>query len=195
MTSIIYCQKDDHKYFFNEVDGYTRISKETADFLVDKIKLPIKRQSMDNYDFIFQKCPLDTLWKIPYIRVHINENGRLTKSELQEYGKEYYIYDASTNYFWQEKSDQLNVIIPTSLGSINIYCYTTKENFVKDKESFKKFINSILLSRDVKYKTSIIRDIPIINDIFYTGKYLTLLFVLAFGIIYWTRKKNKRIIT
>ena len=196
ISSIINCQKDDRKYYFNEVDGYIRISKETADFLVDKMKLPIKSQSMDYYDFIFQKFPLDTLWKIPYMRVYINENGRLTKSELKEYGKKYYTYDAYTNYLWQEKNDQLNAIIPTSLGSINIYCYSTKENYQIDKESFKKFINSIMLFPDVKYRESIIRDIPLFNDMFYEGKHLsTIIVFILLIIIYLARKKNKRVVT
>jgi hypothetical protein len=120
LTSFVYCGRNNPKYFFNEVEGYVRISKETSGFLVDKMKFPIKNQSSDNYDYIFQKFPIDTLFEYPYIRIQINENSRLTKSELEELGKKFYKNDPNTHYLWQENRSQLNVIIPTNLGTINV---------------------------------------------------------------------------
>lgn len=196
ITSLIYCENNNPKYLFNEVDGYVQISKKTVEFLVDKMNVTIKELSPGQYDYIFQKTPFDSLFVLPYIRIQINEYGRLTKSELEKYGSKYYKYDPTTNYLWQEKNDQLNVIIPTNLGTINVFCYSTKENFVKDKESFKKFINSIGLFPDVKYKASFIRDIPLINDVFYEGKHLTsIIVVISFGIFYLTRNRSKRVVT
>ncbi len=195
-ASVIYCQRWSNKYLFNEVDGFVKLSKETMNVLVDKMNYPIKDKHIDDYEYIFQKFPLDTLLVCPYIRIQINEYGRLRKSELENFTNSYYKYDSENGYLLKEKEDQLNAIIPTNLGTINIYCYSTKENYSKDKESFKKFINSIMLFPDVKYKASFVRDIPFINDVFYEGKHLiAIIMFISIVVIFLMRKKSKRVVT
>jgi hypothetical protein len=187
LTGIIYCGNNYSKYSFSEVAGYVQISKETAQFLMDKMEFPFKAQTMEGYDYIFQKYPLDTLFVHPYIRVQINESGRLLKSELAEFEKDHYNYDPEKKYLWQENESQLNVIIPTNLGSVNIYCYSTSDKFANDKESFKKFVKSISIDPDIKYEPNFIRDSPVLNKILYEGiykgKYVNFLFYVLIIVI------------
>jgi hypothetical protein len=189
-TAIIYSDPQNNNYMFNEVDGYVRISKETSQYLVEKMNYPCNVLLLEKFDYIFQKYPFDTIMAFPYIRVQINESGRLTNADLLEFAKDRYKYDPVTHYLTQENPSQLNVIIPTQLGTINIFCYSADYKFDSDKKSFVKFVNSIILSSDVKYKPSFIHDNPIINNVIHAGKSILLLLFLAIIVI--VRIKNRK---
>lgn len=86
----------------------------------------------------------------------------------------------------------LNVIIPTNLGTINVYCYSSESKFAENKESFKKFVNSIILFPDIKYEPNFLRDNPFLNDVIYEGKYVNILLLITMGILFSRRIKSKR---
>jgi len=192
LTSAIFCDSNSSKYLFNDGYGYISISKETVNFLIDKMHFPVRIQSPERYDYIYQKYPFDTLMAFPYIRVQINERGRLSKAELLEFKKDHYKYNPETHYLWQENSFQLNVIIPTQLGTINIFCYSSDNKFASDKESFYKIINSIVLATDLKYKPSFVRDIPFLNNlIFGGGGVIYMVLIVIIGVTISIRRKMK----
>ncbi|MFA7419155.1 MAG: hypothetical protein WCZ90_05655 [Melioribacteraceae bacterium] len=185
VTVITNSQSKRTKSFFSETDGYVKVTWDTYLFLANKMEVPLKKNTpQNNFDYMFIKTPVDTLFKLPFIVVQINERGRLRKADLTDFVENRYRLDVQTNYLWKEGSDQLHVIIPTKYGSINIFCRSSVENFAKDKDSFKKFVNSIVLYNDTKYSTNFLRDIPILNRILFESSPLgTVLFFVAVAFI------------
>jgi|GEM_PF-5022746 hypothetical protein len=133
LAGFVYCKDNKQKYYFEEVDGYVQISKETSDFLAKKLNFHISIKSGEKFDYVFQKLTVDSLLAAPYIMVQINESGKMTESALKEFEKYNYKYDAKTHYLWKENGTQLNVMIPTNLGSLNVYCFSSPVILLKTK--------------------------------------------------------------
>lgn len=195
MTVIINGQTKKTGCFFSEPEGYVKVSWETFLFLTNNMEIPLKKHSpQNNFDYMFIKAPVDTLFKLPYIMVQINERGRFRNSDIADLAKNKFRLDYNTNYLWQEGNDHIQVIIPTQFGSINVFCRTSEENFAKDEVLFKKFINSIVIYNDSKYSTNILRDIPVLNKILFEGSPLgAILFFMAvtfFAARFYRRMRN-----
>lgn len=168
-SCLIYCENKEARYLFLETEGYHQISKETIEFLIKKQNHPANFSCYDKYDFLFQKEPFDTLFTYPNIQIDINERERIQKSDLEKFLTLYYKYDKNTHYLWKYQKSKLHVIIPTNYGSINVYCYSTDENFEKDKIEFERFISSIIISDEAKYQGTFIRNSDLLYYLFYEG--------------------------
>ncbi len=174
---------------------WVNVTRETAEFLVLQKDYPANDPAYENYDYLFQHKWNDTLFSTPYILICVNYNKRLTKSQLKEYGSDYYRYDPETNYLWKYKESTLEVIIPTEKGTINVFCYSTKTNFSTDKTVFKKIVNSIFVNPDIRYQSNILRDIPIIGKLFETisntDAVVLVIIVSLFAALYNLKRKKK----
>jgi hypothetical protein len=179
--------------FFSETDGFVKVGWDTFLFLANMMEVPIKKNSpQDNFDFMFIKTPVDTLFKLPYIMVQINERGRFSRSDIEDLVKNQFRLDYNTNYLWQEGNDHIQVIIPTQFGSINVFCRSSEADSANDKVSFKKFINSIVLYKGTKYSTNFLRDIPVLNKILFEGSPLgAILFFTV--VIYFASRQYRRL--
>jgi len=167
ISNIILCSNNKKHSEFEMYlpDGWMKLSKETVEFLITGENYPTKTSASDNYDYLYQLKSNDTLFSTPYILVSLNNSGRLRRGELKSYGSKYYKYDAATNYLWKYNESSLEVIIPTEKGTINVFCYSSKENFLKDKNDFKRIVNSIFVNPEIRYSSSFLLDIPVLDKI------------------------------
>jgi hypothetical protein len=171
-------------------------SKETVEFLVSEKILPSKMPAYENYDYLYQLKSNDTLFTLPYILIQINNDKRLTKSELKSYGSKYFKYDAATNYLWKYSDSTIEVIIPTEKGTINVFCYSSKNNYPVIKDNFEQIVNSIFIYPDIKYSSNFFYDIPILRDIIYSFNRMSIFFLIIIIVLLVTRRyKNKKVIT
>lgn len=183
----------EQRYEFFEKDGYKKITKETVEFAKENLNVKVNYPGYEAYDFLFQKEPFDILMKEPYMLVQINESQRIPMSGLKKMSGSIYRFDKETNILWRMLKDKLNVIIPTNYGSVNVYCYSTKESFEKDKIEFEKFINSIAISKEAKYNSTFIRESEFLYDLFYNDKtkiyYSSIAMIAGIVTVFITRKK------
>ena len=171
-----------------------KVSKETVEFLVSEKIFPSKMPAYVNYDYLCQLKSNDTLFTFPYILIQINENERLTKSELKSYGSKYFKYDATMNYLWKYSDSTIEVIIPTEKGTINVFCYSSKNNYPIIKNDFDHIVNSIFIHPDIKYSSNFFYDIPILGNIIHSFDSTNILF-LTIIIALLISRKYKKVVT
>ena len=194
--SICSIHKQEKQFEINLPNSWMKVSKETVDFLISEKILPSKMPAYENYDYLFQLKSDDTLFTLPYILLQINENKRLTKSELKSYDSKYFNYDATTNYLWKYGDSTIQVIIPTEEGTINVFCYSSKSKYPIFKKDFEHIINSIFIYPDIKYSSNFFYDIPILGDIIYSFNSTNIFFLTLIIILIVTRKyKYKKEVT
>ncbi|HVO74849.1 MAG TPA: hypothetical protein VMT35_12550 [Ignavibacteriaceae bacterium] len=189
------CNNDYRKseYEISLPEGWIEVSKETADFLIAEENFPSKTPAYEKYDYLYELKSNDTLFTFPYILIQINNSERLTKRELKNYGSKYFKYDAATNYLWKYGDSTLEVIIPTEKGTINIFCYSSKEKFQNSKEEFKDIVNSIFINPKIKYSSNFILEIPILKEIIYSFNKLNLFFLAVIIFLLSARRiKHKK---
>ncbi len=162
LSNIIVCSNSRKHNDFDMYlpDSWMKLSKETVEFLVTEKNYPSKISGNDNFDYLYQLKSNDTLFSTPYILVCLNNSERLRRGELKSYGSKFYKYDPATDYLWKYNESSLEVIIPTEKGTINVFCYSTKENFPLIKNDFKRIVNSIFVNPDIKYSSNFLLDIP-----------------------------------
>ena len=180
VVSKIFCNSQENRYSFYEVEGYSMFSKDSIDILIENQEYPTNPQQFAKYEYIFLKLPIDTLFSTPYIQIKISEYSKLSESELKEIASDLYEYDQETHYLWRVWNSRLDAIIPTNYGTINIYCYSDKVNFYNDKKEFISFVNSIELSESAKYKVRVIFDNPLFNEIvmFFKNNWMFLVIII-----------------
>lgn len=198
LSNIIVCsnQKKENQFEINLPNGWMKISKETVEFLVSEKIFPSKMPAYGNYDYLYQLKSNDTLFSFPYIIIQINDNKRLAESELKSYGSKYFKYDATTNYLWKYSDSTIEVIIPTEKGTINVFCYSSKNNYPIIKNDFKHIVNSIFIYPDIKYSSNFFYNIPVLGDIIYSFIGTKIFFLIIIILLLVTRKfKNKKGVT
>ena len=195
-TGAVNSQWRRNRYFINESEGFTKISAETFGFLVREMNVPCKTiASHGQFDYLFVKTPIDTLFKFPFIVVKIDERGRPAASTLRELIKYHYVLDTKTYYLWHESNDGWEIIIPTNYGKINIYYRTNNKNSPDEIKTVKKFVSSILLSPDTKYQSDLIKENPFLDKLIYQGGYIHLIYIFGLIlIIYLSRKKRNSVV-
>lgn len=175
-------------------DGWILISSETADFLRREMNFAIRFPvPTKKYDFIIQRRSGDTLFAAPYIGIQRNITARMTKNELQSFNSALFTLDPQSNYLWGFRDTLIEVFIPTEEGTINLYCHTTALDLKKNKDVYKRIINSVFIEPQYQYKENALRDLPVIGSILYEKNsfnriIIVVLVIAAIGI--FVRKKR-----
>lgn len=173
--------------------NWIAMSYETADYLRSELHFTDQFSVRSKYDHLVQRKTNDTLFSYPCFLIQRNNSNRLTKNELKSFDSKLFSLDPGTLYLWGYRDSLIEVIIPTEEGTINVFCNSTSSDIKKNKEEYTRFINSIALNPRLKYRESVMNDIPLLGDLF-SGKIFheRIFSFILIGIIIGLIVKSKR---
>jgi hypothetical protein len=194
LSSVAFTQgsHETSQYMVGLPDGWTQISRETADFLLTELNFPINPHSAQKYDYLYQHKLGDSLFTLPYILVQFNAGARIRSGELKNLGANTFQYDPETHYLWGFRDSTLEVIIPTEQGTINFFCYSSKAGFPTDKAQFVQIIRSVRVNPSIAYKKNILRDLGIISQYFYRDENIHFVLIVSIIALIVARFKTRK---
>jgi hypothetical protein len=180
------------QYLVSLPSGWMQVPADGMDLLTQDLKFTAVPHADQKFSYLYQRISRDSLFTLPYILVQVNDAPRMTAKELKSFGTKNFNLDPATNILWGLRDSTLEVIIPTSHGSINVFCYSSKRDYRANKEQFVEIIRSMRLQPPFVYQESVLRDLPLVDYIFRDYRVNGLLITLFIAMLIVARLRVKK---